>query len=149
MQHSLGVGSGQAGTKLARDFQSLVRRQPPNTPQQRRQILAVHIFHGEERVPIHFAHVINPANIRMRNSPREPNLIAKTLQQSFIFARLFGKKLERNRLPQRQIIGAINFSHAAATQQCNDAIPPSQQASRKKSSLSQQTAGRTRNSRRT
>jgi hypothetical protein len=32
VQHALGMGRGQTGAKLARDFQSLVRGQAPNTP---------------------------------------------------------------------------------------------------------------------
>jgi len=74
----------------------------------------------------------------MGNAPREPNLIAKSFQQSFVPARIFGQKLERNRLPQRQIIGAIHLAHPAPAEQCNDAIAPSQQPSRKKSTFGQQ-----------
>jgi hypothetical protein len=73
----------------------------------------------------------------MRHPSGEANLIAESLQQSLIPACIFRKEFERNRLAQRQIIGAINFSHATATEQCNDAITASQQASGKKSTLGQ------------
>ena len=45
MHHAFVVRGGQAGAELAGDLQRLVLRQPPDAPQQRGQILAVHVFH--------------------------------------------------------------------------------------------------------
>jgi hypothetical protein len=58
----------------------------------------------------------------MGDSPRHPNFVAKAFQQSFVTRSLVGKKLQRYRLPERQIIRTINLTHTAFAQQCNDAV---------------------------
>ena len=49
VQHAAFVRGGQAGADLARNLDGLVLREAADAPQQRRQILAVHVLHGQER----------------------------------------------------------------------------------------------------
>jgi hypothetical protein len=57
--------------------------------------------------------VIHPANIGMRNSPCHPHFIAKAFEQCLVAGGFVGKKLHSDRLSERQIIGAIDLTHAA------------------------------------
>jgi hypothetical protein len=42
-----GVGGGEARAELARDLEGLDGRQAADPPQQRGQVLAVHVLHGD------------------------------------------------------------------------------------------------------
>ena len=50
MDHAALVGGREAGADLPRDLERLVLRQTADTPQQRRQILAVHVLHRQEEM---------------------------------------------------------------------------------------------------
>ena len=100
----------------------LICWQTADTRQQRRQIFAVHILHGEERRAPEFADIVDAADVRVRNLARDAHLAMEALQQPLVARGFLGKKLERHRLPQHQIGGTIDFAHAAAAQQVNDAV---------------------------
>ncbi len=57
----------QPGADLVRGLQSLVWRQTTYTAQQRRQVLAVDILHGEKVLAVYPADVVNATDIRVRN----------------------------------------------------------------------------------
>ncbi len=84
---------------------------------------------------IHFAYVIHAAHVGVGNPAGSANFIAKAFQHAFIIRNRFRQKLQRYRLTQRQVIGAINFSHAALPQQRNNPVAIGQQSPRKKTSL--------------
>ena len=128
VEHAFGVGGGQSGAELAGDIERLIFGQTADAAQQRREILAIDVFHGEEGVALDVAHVVDAANVGMRNPPRDPHFIFETLQQTLIAGGFIGKKLERHRLAEREVVGAIHLAHAAFSQQSNDAIATSQQA---------------------
>ena len=48
MQNALIVGRGKAGAELARDLQRLLVGQAADPPQQRGEVLAVDVLHGDE-----------------------------------------------------------------------------------------------------
>ena len=58
-------------------LERLVLWQPADAPQQRRQILAVHVLHREERVAVGFADVVDAADVRVRDLAREANLVVE------------------------------------------------------------------------
>ena len=135
MQHTLGMRRRQPSAKLARDVERLVRRKPPDAPQQGSQIFAVDVLHGEKCLSVDVAHVVHAANIGMRHPPRDPHFVAKTLQQPFVARGFIRQKLQSDCLPQRQIVGAIDLAHAALPQQRDDAIAPRHQPPGKKPSF--------------
>src|SRR5258707_1000615 len=61
MQHTALVRRGDAGAQLARELDRLVLRNPSDPAQQRAEILAVHVLHGEESAAVGFAQVVEPA----------------------------------------------------------------------------------------
>jgi len=68
--------------------------------------------------------------------------LRKQLEQRFILVGFLGQELERHRLAESQIIGAINLAHAASAQQGDDAITTGQKPARKKAALIRGAAGR-------
>ena len=84
MQNALGMSRRQSGTQVPANVQRLVRREPPNAPQERSQVFAVDIFHGEKYLAVDVAHIVDAANIWMGNPPRHPHFVAEAFDQSFI-----------------------------------------------------------------
>ena len=80
MQNLAVVGRRETGAELACELERLVRRQPADAPQQRREILAVDVLHREEVLAAGFADVVHAAHVRMRDLPREPNFLMEARQ---------------------------------------------------------------------
>ena len=144
VQNAFAVGRGQAGAELARDVERFVAGQASDAPQQRRQIFTVDIFHGEEGVAVDVSHVIDAANVGMRNPARDSHFIAKALLQAFVARGFVGKKLQGHGLSQGEIVSAVDFTHAAFAQQGDNPVAAGQQAARQKTALVQKIFGRTR-----
>ena len=99
MQNALGVGRGQSGAKLARDVERFVRRQPADAPQQRSQVFAIDVLHGEKCLAVDFADVVHAANIGMGNPPRDPHFVAKAFEQAFVACGFVGQKFQATACP--------------------------------------------------
>ena len=95
--------------------------------QQRRQILAIHILHGDERHALGLADVVDAADIGMRDLAGDADFAVKALQQVLVLRGFLGQELQRHGLAQREVGGAIDFAHAAAAQQSDDAVASAQQ----------------------
>ena len=102
----------------------------PMRVQQRRQVLAVHVFHGDERHALDLADVVNAADVGMRDLARHAHLAVEAFEQPLVLGGLLGQEFQRHRLAERQVGGAIDLAHAAAAQQSDDAVAPAQQRSR-------------------
>ena len=74
MQHALVVRRRQPRAQLPRDLQRLRRGQPPDPPQQRRQVLPVDVLHRQEGRAVDFADVVDAADVRMRDRARAAHL---------------------------------------------------------------------------
>ena len=48
MHYAMLVRCGQTRAQLSRNLECFIGRQAANAPQQRREIFAIHVFHGEE-----------------------------------------------------------------------------------------------------
>ena len=79
---------------------------------------------------VYFANVIDAADLLMRHLTRNADLAMKASQCPAISQETIGKKLERDRLAQFEIVGAIDFAHAAFAQQANDPITLGQNCAR-------------------
>jgi hypothetical protein len=73
-------------------------------------------------LPVYFAYVVNAANVAMRNLTRRPYFPVKARERRAIGRKCFGQKLQSDGLAQFEIICAIDFAHAAASQETDDAI---------------------------
>ncbi len=135
MHHAFIVRGREACAELARDFERLIPRQPPDAPQQRGQILAVHVFHRQIGGALGFADIVHTADVRMRDLPRDAHFVAETRERGLIRRPLSGKELEGHCLGQQQIVSTIDFAHATAAQQAHDPITLRQQGSRREPAL--------------
>jgi hypothetical protein len=69
----------------------------------------------------------------VRHLPRHAHFAVQLRQASRVSIHVRRKELERDRLPELQIVGSIHFSHAAASEPADDAIAaPEQSAGRKR-----------------
>ena len=129
------VRGGESGAELARGLQRLVAGQPADAREQRGEIFAVHVFHRDERRAVYLADVEHAADVGMRNQAGDADLAVEALEQPRIARRLFGEELERDRLPEREIGGAVDFAHAAAPEQSENAVAAAQQRARQEAAL--------------
>ena len=63
----------------------------------------------------------------MRHLPGDAHFVAEAVERLRVVRRGLGQKLERDRLVERQVVGAINFAHAALSEQGDDAVAAAQQ----------------------
>ena len=75
---------------------------------------------------VDFADVVNPTDVFVTDLTRDAHFAMEPPQRSAVTEQMVRQELERDRLAQFQIVGAINFAHAAAPQQPNDSITLSQ-----------------------
>jgi hypothetical protein len=81
------------------------------------------IFHREERRAFDFADVVNAADIRVRDLPREPHFVAEPLKRASVGDEARGRKLERHVLTENQVVGAVDIARAAFPEADGDAVP--------------------------
>jgi hypothetical protein len=116
------VRRGETGTEIARDVQSFVALQATDAPQQRRQIFAVNVLHRDEVRPLPLDDVVKPADIRMRNLAPDSDFGVQPFEPAAIMHHFARQKLQRDGLPQLQIIRAENFPHPAMSELRDDPV---------------------------
>src|SRR6185503_20511386 len=99
---------------LMGELERLVRWQPANAAQQRREILAVDVFHREEVLAAGFADVVYAAHVRMGDLPREPDFLMEARQPVGAMRDLLRKELESDSLSELQVFSPVDLAHAAA-----------------------------------
>ena len=122
VQDAAVVRRGEARAELARDLERLVLRQPADPPEQRRQILAVDVLHREEVPAVHLADVVDAAHVRVRHLPRRPHLREEPIEQRPVRGEAVRQELQRDRLAELQVVGAVDLAHPAAADQPDDPI---------------------------
>ena len=128
MEDAAFVRRGKAGADLSNNLDCVVRRETADAAQQRREVFAVHVLHRHERTAVPFADVMNPTDIGMRNLAGRAGLVAQARRQGGLVA---AQKLQRNRLAECEIVGAIDLAHPASTQQADDAVARRQEGARR------------------
>ena len=116
------VRGGEAGAHLARHFDGAVLGEAADAAEQRRQILAVDVFHREEGVPLVLADVVDAAHVRVRDLPREPHFGVQLHQARGIAIHHLRQELQRDGLPELEIVGAIDLAHPAFPEASDDAV---------------------------
>jgi hypothetical protein len=122
MQHAEIVGGGQSSAQLSRHLNRLVRRQPPDTPQQRRQVLTVDVLHRQEWLAVRFREIVDAADVGMGDLTRDANFVVKSSNRAWIPAHRRRQEFQGDRLSELQVVGAIDLAHAAAAEETDDAI---------------------------
>ncbi len=134
MNHALLMRRRQARAQLTRDIDRLVRRQPANPAEERRQILAIDVFHREKRLALELADVVDPADVGMGDEARGTHLAAEALEPLLVAPEINRKKLESHRLAEDEIVGSVDLAHAAASEQRDDPVAAGDRGARRKSS---------------
>ena len=108
---------GDAGAELARELDRLVLRDAADAAQQRRQVFAVDVFHRQETAAVGVAEVVEPAHVLVRHLARDAQLVVELREPAVVGGHAVGQELQRDRLIEGEIVGAIHFAHAAASEQ--------------------------------
>ena len=122
VKHPEVVRGSETGTELTRRLDGLVRGQAADAAEQRREILAVDVLHRQEMLSVGLAQVINPADVRVRDLTRDANLVVEPGQRRRLGRHRTGQELERHRLRQLQVVGAVDLAHSAATEETDDPV---------------------------
>ena len=69
-----------------------------------------------------FADVVNAADVLMTDLTGYAHFAVKARERSAIAEEMFRQKLERDRLTEFQIVGAIDLAHAAFAEQADDPV---------------------------
>src|SRR5512132_4182862 len=120
MEYALIVRCGKSRAYLTRDVERLVGRESADPPQQRSQVLPVHVLHRKVVLAIQLADVVDAADVRVGDLPRDPDLGIETLEARGVVREHPREKLQRDRLAELQVIGAIDLAHSAAAQKADD-----------------------------
>ena len=135
MQHAALVRGGDPGAQLPRHVERLFRRQAADPPQQRGQRLSVDVLHRQVVPALGFADVMDTADVRMGDVAGEPHFGDEALQHVALQDAVHREQLERDALPERQVVGAIDLTHPALTEQADDAVPAGEDAAWRKACL--------------
>jgi hypothetical protein len=93
------------------DLDRLVGRRPPHPAQHRGEVLAVDVLHGQEHVAVDLADVIHTAHVRVRDLARDADFVPETRQLRRVPRHGLGQELERHRLAQFEVVGAVDLAH--------------------------------------
>ncbi len=123
MQHPAFVCRGQPGAELSCDVERLVLGQPADASQQRGQILAIDVLHRQEGQAVGLADVVHPADVLVSDLAGEPHFVVELGQARGIAFERCRQELQRERLPELEVVGPIDLAHAALAESRDDAIP--------------------------
>ena len=76
------------------------------------------------------ADVVDAADVRMRDLPRESNFLMEASQPVGAMRDVLGQELERHDLSEFQVFGSIHLAHAAPAHQADDPIAAGQHRAR-------------------
>ncbi len=118
---SLAVGGSESVRHLNSPFEHLFQRQglAGDAVLQRG---AFHEFHGDKRLTVLLADLVDGADVGMVQRGGRARLSAKTLQSLRVLRHVIGKKFQRDKTTKRVILGFIDNPHAAATQLFDDSV---------------------------
>jgi hypothetical protein len=87
VQQPLLVYGREPRAELARDLQSLVLREASDALEERRKLLAAHELHRDEVLAFGLAHVVDAADVLVRNLPRGPHLLVEARERRGVVIR--------------------------------------------------------------
>src|SRR5258708_39357752 len=95
----------------------------------------MHVLHRNISLSPHLTDVVHAANIGVRDLPRDTHLASKAGHRRWIISGGFWQELERNRLLEREIVGAVDLTHSTLAQQTSDSIAVGKQRTRRESAF--------------
>jgi hypothetical protein len=122
VQDAAFVRRRDAGAELPRHVDRLVFRKPADAAEQRAQILAVHILHGQEAAAVGVAEVVEAADVLVRHLSRDAQLVVELCETAVVRSDALVQELQRDRLIEGEVVGSIDLAHAAASEQGDQTI---------------------------
>ena len=122
VEHASFVRGGETRHQLLCDVKRLLVGEVADAGQQRRQVLAVDVFHRQEVLPVHLGDVVHAADVRVRKLTGDADFREEALAANGIVRKCPRQEFQGDRLAELQIIGAVHLPHPAATEQADDAI---------------------------
>jgi len=135
VHHTAFVYCGETGAHLMRDGERPIFRKPADAAEERREVLSVHVLHRDERVSFDFIDVVDAADVGMRHLPGHSHFGVQLGEPCGIFIYIGRQELQRDRLPEFQVVGAIDLSHSATSETLDDSITSAEQRPRRKPSM--------------
>ena len=83
---------------------------------------ALQIFHGDKRLAVFLANVVNGADVGMVQRGSRLRLALKAAERLGILGHFIGQKFERDKTMQPRVFGFVNHTHAAAAQLLDNAV---------------------------
>lgn len=124
VEHTGRMCGREPGTELARDVDRLVFGQAADAPEERREVLPIHVFHREEVVPLELPDIEDAADVRVRHLPGRADLPVKPGQRGGVAQERLRQKLQGDRLIELEVVGAIDLTHPACAEKPRDSIAP-------------------------
>ena len=103
--------------------------------EERREILAVHVLHRQERRALDLVDVVDAADVGVRDLPRHADFGVELGQARRILVDVGWQELERDRLAELQVVGAIDLAHAAAAEALDDAVASAEERARREAAV--------------
>ncbi len=117
-----GVCRVEGRGELADQVDRALRREPPLTTQQRSQVRALHVAHGNEQLAVGFTGLVDRHDVGVVDRRRQPRLGVKPRPERLVGSEGRGYQLQRDATPETQVHRTEDDAHAAATQHRLDAI---------------------------
>ena len=130
MNHAFGMRGVESPADLLHDTHSFDRGKFSPFPQQRFQIAALDIFHGEKLHPIGLAKVVDPDHVLVRNLPRQDQFLLEALENRWGVREFRTNDFQSDQAIEFAVLGLVNRSHATFAQQMKDLVSPAQHSPR-------------------
>ena len=84
------VGGGEPGAEFARCLDGLIGGQTSDAQEEGREVLSVHVLHGDEGHAFDLADIVDAAHIGMGDEARHAHFAVEAFEQALIARRLLG-----------------------------------------------------------
>ncbi len=88
------------------------------------------VLHRQEGFALGVTEVMNPADVRVRDLARDAHVVVESCQRRRVGRRRCRQELQGDRLPERQVIGAIHLAHSTAAEEPDDAVTTGEDGAR-------------------
>jgi hypothetical protein len=116
VEDALAVGGGQAGAQLPRHPHRAILREAAYAAEKRRQVLAVHVLHGQEVLAIDLSRVPHAAHVGVGHLAGQAHLFQEAAAAIRVLAEGRREELQGHRLAELQVVRPVDLTHSTAAQ---------------------------------
>src|SRR5215470_226149 len=129
MNHAHTVCGIERKAYLLHDCHGLFGRKLLAPMNQRAQVMALDVFHGDELHAITFAEVVDADNVSMRNALREPQFLLEALDDGPMPGEVRANYFESDEAIEFQIASLVDGPHAALPERLQNLVASRQNRS--------------------